>query len=1096
MEHANDSTNPSTARDNTQNTTTHHHAQASTIRQPQENIQIEASHVQSSSAHSTSLVHEQPNIQLVTASMGITGASSISTLPSSSIAQAEANTAGMNTDSESNHRVFAQAQSSSAQQQGYLQPQVHPAFQGSMYTPTQIPGSLYPYLSNSTPFTTPFQIRGMYAPFPMASSAAGLNMPRSFAFIRGPSIFHNSVRDDGERGLDSAIQTNPHPNLHPALHPTPQPTIHTTIHATMHPALHPSMHSTVQSSIQPVIQHGNDLPSLFPTEDATSTANNIEQNPQQLTGAVAHNISSGISSQRGRQGAGHINHSMAVEAWMNYPYPRVNGNPAPTYEMPLEQPATEWRSALQLDNPINPPGGLIPPPRTITRSGSSERGAGQRSSQRRGRDSQPSPEATRPVMHAVHSPNNSPHPTFHTAVHQAAIPGIRAASISFETLDSPLSSSTPNLRNQVESSSDRINLTTSSDGFHYARVATAPHSNLAPVSQLVDGSAEMNKEMGHFYLPLEVGSHSPTGLPGVSSAPTIASNSAYYGHPSSLDPESDDSQDVWEADFSCNLCKNLLREPFMLPCGHSFCYLCLRKHFETKEFCPSCNKPASIERMFPNFHLEKIVQEYASHNALQRPQRLMHILNYSPENVQSFDRSDIEQLLASLHDKRRQLEVNQQDVLHGLVHDFLAQTKTVKQQLLDRIQQQVQTLSKDIEEVTRVLAARQSVARSLSTDCVVPLDSSFSTLSEPVNQADISITAPTSSSAENLNLSVATSLGPRVQHGEPSELHIGANSSTLSNQTGMFSPPTTPVFQRRTPDSFSVRELPSPGYDQTTFQQKKARTSTHFDDLVNVYFGLRSDAATVDGLSKFGDKLSKVTQFTKFNLVASLRYGDAYNISSIVSSIEFDKDDNFFASAGTNKKIKIFEFNNIIEDPSVVHYPVKEIGCRSKISCISWSPSVRNQLISSDYEGVITLWDVASSAEGKTFREHEKRVWSVDFLPNDTGIFASGSDDWKVKIWSARQEKSVLTIEAKANVCCVKFHPESQHHLAFGSADHSIQYYDIRKPKEPLFTFQQHKKAVSYVRFLSNDELLSASTDCTLRMWSLSKGELVRMYTG
>lgn len=39
-----------------------------------------------------------------------------------------------------------------------------------------------------------------------------------------------------------------------------------------------------------------------------------------------------------------------------------------------------------------------------------------------------------------------------------------------------------------------------------------------------------------------------------------------------------------------------------------------------------------------------------------------------------------------------------------------------------------------------------------------------------------------------------------------------------------------------------------------------------------------------------------------------------------------------------------------------------------------------------------------------------------------------------VKLWSTDMEHSVACLEAKANVCCVKFNPESRYHLSFGSA--------------------------------------------------------------
>jgi len=84
-----------------------------------------------------------------------------------------------------------------------------------------------------------------------------------------------------------------------------------------------------------------------------------------------------------------------------------------------------------------------------------------------------------------------------------------------------------------------------------------------------------------------------------------------------------------------------------------------------------------------------------------------------------------------------------------------------------------------------------------------------------------------------------------------------------------------------------------------------------------------------------------------------LKYGDIFNTSSIVSSIEFDRDDEYFATAGVTKKIKIFDYGNIerlivnatfgyssIRDGQVggrkpaeliTHYPIKEMACRSKI---------------------------------------------------------------------------------------------------------------------------------------------------------------------
>lgn len=84
------------------------------------------------------------------------------------------------------------------------------------------------------------------------------------------------------------------------------------------------------------------------------------------------------------------------------------------------------------------------------------------------------------------------------------------------------------------------------------------------------------------------------------------------------------------------------------------------------------------------------------------------------------------------------------------------------------------------------------------------------------------------------------------------------------------------------------------------------------------------------------------------------------------------------------------------------------------------------------------------------------------------------------------QGASVSTIKTKANVCCVQFSSDSSHSLAFGSADHKIYHYDLRNMKMPLCTLIGHNKTVSYIKFIDSLNLVSASTDNTLKLWDLS----------
>ncbi|XP_015750540.1 PREDICTED: E3 ubiquitin-protein ligase RFWD2-like [Acropora digitifera] len=257
------------------------------------------------------------------------------------------------------------------------------------------------------------------------------------------------------------------------------------------------------------------------------------------------------------------------------------------------------------------------------------------------------------------------------------------------------------------------------------------------------------------------------------------------------------------------------------------------------------------------------------------------------------------------------------------------------------------------------------------------------------------------------------------------------------------------------------------------------------------------DTGTSDALDYFTDSLAKFTKFSGFRCLATLSYAsDIYNGSSIVSSIEFDRDFDYFAIAGVTKKIKVFEYGTVIRDVVDIHCPVNEMVCNSKISSICWSSYHKGLLASSDYEGTVTLWDAFTGSKTRSFQEHEKRCWSVDFNHVDPKLLASGSDDAKVKLWSTDMEHSVACLEAKANVCCVKFNPESRYHLSFGSADHCVHYYDLRNTTLPITVFKGHRKAVSYTKFINTEEIVSASTDSQLKLWNISKPHCLRTFKG
>lgn len=50
----------------------------------------------------------------------------------------------------------------------------------------------------------------------------------------------------------------------------------------------------------------------------------------------------------------------------------------------------------------------------------------------------------------------------------------------------------------------------------------------------------------------------------------------------------------------------------------------------------------------------------------------------------------------------------------------------------------------------------------------------------------------------------------------------------------------------------------------------------------------------------------------------------------------------------------------VLNQPSEVNCPVVELATRSKLSCLSWNKYSKNVIASSDYEGIVTVWDVTT----------------------------------------------------------------------------------------------------------------------------------------
>ncbi|KAK1267768.1 Protein SPA1-RELATED 3 [Acorus gramineus] len=453
----------------------------------------------------------------------------------------------------------------------------------------------------------------------------------------------------------------------------------------------------------------------------------------------------------------------------------------------------------------------------------------------------------------------------------------------------------------------------------------------------------------------------------------------------------------------------------------------------------------------------------------------------------------------NLEEREAAIKLKEEIEEQELLLEFLLQMRQRKQDTADKLHDAICCLSSDIEEVLEqqsILKKKGILYPETDKDENSALEKTDQLLSYPTRIED----SATSGSRKR------SRPGFEMHNEEKSEPHLekegfsSKNTRLMKNfkklEAAYFS---TRLRMVRSAGRSASRSFPASSTGRGSIERTELSSVNNLASK-----GGEGGGKRCGWIDPFLDGLCKYLSFSKLKVRADLKQGDLLNSSSLVCSLSFDRDKKFFATAGVNRKIKIFECDMILDEDRDIHYPVVEMASKSKLSSVCWNGYIKSQIASSDFEGVVQVWDVTRNQVFLEMREHERRVWSVDFSQMDPTRLASGSDDGTVKLWNINQAilflhlvyvgietkctagVSIGTIRTKANVCSVQFPPDSARSLAIGSADHKIYCYDLRNTRIPWCTLVGHTKTVSYVKFIDSSTLVSASTDNTLKLWDLS----------
>ncbi|KAI0166627.1 quinon protein alcohol dehydrogenase-like superfamily [Xylariaceae sp. FL1272] len=161
-------------------------------------------------------------------------------------------------------------------------------------------------------------------------------------------------------------------------------------------------------------------------------------------------------------------------------------------------------------------------------------------------------------------------------------------------------------------------------------------------------------------------------------------------------------------------------------------------------------------------------------------------------------------------------------------------------------------------------------------------------------------------------------------------------------------------------------------------------------------------------------------------------------------------------------------------------------GHSNGVTCLQFDD---NMLATGSYDATIKLWNIEKGEVVRTLAGHTMGIRALQF---DDRLLVSGSLDGTVKIWNWRTGACINTLSHQEGVITV--HMEGDY-VASGSIDQSIKIFNF-KTKES-FCLRGHGDWVNQVRLdLTSRTLLSASDDCTVKLWDLDSRTCIKTYEG
>ncbi len=161
------------------------------------------------------------------------------------------------------------------------------------------------------------------------------------------------------------------------------------------------------------------------------------------------------------------------------------------------------------------------------------------------------------------------------------------------------------------------------------------------------------------------------------------------------------------------------------------------------------------------------------------------------------------------------------------------------------------------------------------------------------------------------------------------------------------------------------------------------------------------------------------------------------------------------------------------------------LGTKTLISSLKFAPDGKT-FLSGDWDGQVSLWNVANRSCEKTFSRDKATINSMAISHDGSKILVGKI---KIELWDRFSGELIRLFEGHENsVNALSFSSDGKRFIS-GSTDQTIKIWDV-ETGQLIKTYSGHAERVTSVKFSENDKnIISGSTDGTIRIWDSEKGE-------